>query len=40
MNPLGPCVICGEMVYEESGEDMSLTDTPAYEHFDCVEEED
>lgn len=38
MNPLGPCTICGEMVYDDSGEDMSLNDVPAYEHFDCGDE--
>lgn len=37
--PLGRCGICGEMVYEGEGENVSVTETPRYEHFDCVEEE-
>lgn len=36
MEPLGPCTVCGEMVYEDDGEDMSLDpEVEAYEHFDC-----
>lgn len=34
--PLGNCTVCGEMVYDGEGEDMSTDPAvQAYEHFDC-----
>lgn len=38
MDSLGPCTVCGEMVYEDDGEDMATAAGAEgeYEHFDCL----
>lgn len=39
MTPLGPCAVCGEMVYEDEGDVITKDGAEVAEHFDCEEDE-